>query len=51
MSDVKLDLRGADLRNADLSFLPRGRVLLAGANTEGATGLPHDVEFDQRRSE
>ena len=48
MSDVVLDLRGADLRHADLSYLPRGRVLLAEADTRGATGLPENVESDQR---
>jgi hypothetical protein len=45
-SDAVLDLRGADLRHADLSslsFVPEERVLLAGADTRGATGLPEDV--------
>lgn len=51
MSDVLLDLRRADLRHADLSYLPRGRVLLADADTRGATGLPEDVEPNQRRTD
>lgn len=36
LTKVKLDLRGADLRNADLSGLPKDQVLLEGANREGA---------------
>lgn len=35
-SDAILDLRDADLRHADLSALPGKRVLLEGANLEGA---------------
>jgi hypothetical protein len=36
MSDARLNLRGADLRNTELSDLPKGRVMLEGANLEGA---------------
>jgi hypothetical protein len=36
MSDARLNLRGADLRNTDLSDLPKGQVMLEGANLEGA---------------
>jgi hypothetical protein len=36
MSNVILDLRGANLRYADLSVLPSDQVLLDGANLEGA---------------
>lgn len=36
LSEVKLNLRGADLRNTDLSHLPKDQVLLEGANLEGA---------------
>lgn len=53
-SDVLLDLRGADLRHADLSSLsslPQGRALLDEADIRGATGLLEDVEFNQRRGE
>jgi len=35
-SEVVFDLRGADLRNVDLSKLPRHRVRLDGADTTGA---------------
>jgi hypothetical protein len=42
-SDAKLDLRGADLRNADLSDLPPGRVWLEGAGPGGAK-LPRSGE-------
>ncbi|MFI7642293.1 hypothetical protein [Nonomuraea sp. NPDC049400] len=31
ISDASLDLRGADLRNADLSGLPKNRLMLEGA--------------------
>jgi hypothetical protein len=37
MSDVNVDLRDADLRNTDLSRLPKNRTLLDGAKLEGAT--------------
>jgi hypothetical protein len=37
MSEVALDLRGADLRDFDLSVLPQGRALLEGADLSGAT--------------
>src|SRR5258708_3220056 len=36
LSEVKLNLRGADLRNTDMSDLPEYQVLLEGANLEGA---------------
>jgi hypothetical protein len=36
LCEAKLDLRGADLRNADLRGLSPDRVLLEGANIEGA---------------
>jgi hypothetical protein len=36
MTDAKLDLRGADLRNADLSALPKEQLLLEGANLKDA---------------
>lgn len=39
-SDAILDLRDADLRNSDLSLLPKGRVLLDGASLADAK-LPH----------
>jgi len=42
-SDAKLDLRGADLRNADLSDLPPGRVWLEGAGP-GRAKLPRSGE-------
>jgi uncharacterized protein YjbI with pentapeptide repeats len=35
-SEAMLNLRGADLRNADLSGLSEDQVLLDGANLEGA---------------
>lgn len=35
-SSAILDLRGSDLRNADLSKFPEHRVMLDGANLEGA---------------
>ena len=35
-SEVRLNLRGADLRNTDLSALSEDQVLLDGANLEGA---------------
>jgi hypothetical protein len=35
-SEVKLNLRGADLRNTDMSDLPEDQVLLEGANLDGA---------------
>ena len=35
-SEVRLNLRGADLRNTDLSGLSEDQVLLDGANLEGA---------------
>jgi hypothetical protein len=35
-TDVKLDLRDADLRNTDLSRLPYDQVDLRGANLDGA---------------
>jgi uncharacterized protein YjbI with pentapeptide repeats len=35
-SDATLDLRGADLRNADLTSLPQSQVLLDGAKIQGA---------------
>jgi hypothetical protein len=37
LSKVKLNLRGADLRNTDLSDLPEDQLLLEGANLEGVT--------------
>jgi hypothetical protein len=36
MSDTIVDLRDADLRNSDLSLLQEDRVLLDGANVDGA---------------
>ncbi len=39
ISDSGLDLRGADLRNTDLSCLPKDQVLLDEAKREGATPL------------
>jgi hypothetical protein len=41
MSEVKLDLRGADLRDVDLSALPQERVLLEGADLSGAVLPQH----------
>ena len=35
-SDVVLDLRGEDLRNCDLTGLPKSQVLLEGADIRGA---------------
>jgi hypothetical protein len=43
MSDVDLDLRGADLRNADLSAFPKGRLLLEGANLQDAKRPPWEL--------
>jgi len=43
LSDVRLNLRGADLRNADLSTLPGDRLLLKGADLRGAV-IPADVD-------
>jgi hypothetical protein len=59
MSEVKLDLRGADLRNFDLSDLPPGGVLLEGANLQGAvlprqsgrTGTGSQVQQDKPRDD
>lgn len=45
-TDLILDLRGADLRNADLSGLPASRVWLQGADTTGAT-LPGQPRPDR----
>jgi hypothetical protein len=36
MSKARLNLRDADLRSTDLSDLPKGQVMLEGANLEGA---------------
>lgn len=36
VSYARLNLREADLRNTDLSDLPKGQVMLEGANLEGA---------------
>ena len=41
MSDARLNLRDADLRNTDLSDLPKGQVMLEGANLEGANADFH----------
>jgi uncharacterized protein YjbI with pentapeptide repeats len=35
-SDVVLDLRGADLRNCDLTELPKSQILLEGADVRDA---------------
>jgi hypothetical protein len=43
LSDVRLNLRGADLRNADLSKLPGERLLLKGADLRGAV-IPAGVD-------
>lgn len=43
LSEVKLNLRDADLRNTDLSDLPEDQVMREGANVEGAK-LPQGAQ-------